>query len=96
MNETPEIVPHKITKPIQLLAAWLPGLAIVNASFLTAAGLLHVAGQSIRGTAYRPVILTMINNQSDPRHIYRPNHTLPLPISSFRFTVCVSSSCRNA
>ena len=41
MNRTPDIVPHKITKPIQLLAAWLAGLAIVNASFLTAAGLLH-------------------------------------------------------
>ena len=41
MNESPEIAPHKITKPIQLLAAWLAGLTIVNASFLTAAGLLH-------------------------------------------------------
>ncbi len=37
----PEIVPHKITKPIQLLAAWLAGLAVINGSFLTAAGLLH-------------------------------------------------------
>lgn len=41
MNKPPEIVPHKITKPIQLLAAWLAGLAIVNASFLTAAGFLN-------------------------------------------------------
>lgn len=41
MNSTPEIVAHKITKPIQLLAAWLAGLAVVNGSFLTAAGLLH-------------------------------------------------------
>lgn len=40
MNETPQLVAHKITKPIQLLAAWLAGLAIVNASFLTAAGLV--------------------------------------------------------
>jgi hypothetical protein len=29
--------PEKITKPIQLLAAWLLGLIIINASFLTAA-----------------------------------------------------------
>lgn len=28
---------HKITKPIQLLAAWLVGLAIIDISFLTAA-----------------------------------------------------------
>ncbi|MDK1081831.1 MAG: hypothetical protein QGD88_10175, partial [Anaerolineae bacterium] len=32
-----EIRPHKITKPIQLLAAWLAGLAIIDGSFLTAA-----------------------------------------------------------
>lgn len=30
------IEPHKVTKPIQLLAAWLVGLVITNASFLTA------------------------------------------------------------
>ena len=41
MNESPEIIPHRITKPIQLLAAWLAGLTFVNGSFLTAAGLLH-------------------------------------------------------
>ena len=44
MNKPPEIIPHKITKPIQLLAAWLAGLAIVNISFLTAAGFLHQPG----------------------------------------------------
>ena len=32
-----KIEAHKITKPIQLLAAWLVGLAIVNVTFLTAA-----------------------------------------------------------
>lgn len=32
------IVANKITKPIQLLAAWLSGLAVINASFLTGAG----------------------------------------------------------
>jgi hypothetical protein len=32
-----KIEPHKITKPIQLLAAWLTGLAIIDISFLTAA-----------------------------------------------------------
>jgi hypothetical protein len=37
----PQITPHRITKPIQLLAAWLAGLAIVNASFLTAAATIH-------------------------------------------------------
>jgi len=35
-----EIVPAKITKPIQLLASLLVGLLSVNGSFLTAAGLL--------------------------------------------------------
>lgn len=32
-----EIKPERITKPIQLLAAWLAGLAIVDGAFLTAA-----------------------------------------------------------
>lgn len=32
-----KISPEKVTKPIQLLAAWLVGLIIVNASFLLAA-----------------------------------------------------------
>ena len=32
-----KIEPSKITKPIQLLAAWLTGLVIVNGTFLTAA-----------------------------------------------------------
>lgn len=31
------IAPEKVTKPIQLLAAWLVGLIVVNASFLLAA-----------------------------------------------------------
>jgi len=34
------IEPSKITKPIQLLAAWLAGLILVNGSFLTSANLL--------------------------------------------------------
>jgi len=37
----PQITPHRITKPIQLLAAWLAGLAIVNASFLAGAAAIH-------------------------------------------------------
>ncbi len=32
-----KIIPHKITKPIQLLGAWLVGLSIINGSFLGAA-----------------------------------------------------------
>lgn len=32
---------HKITKPIQLLAAWLVGLAIIDISFLTAASQIN-------------------------------------------------------
>jgi hypothetical protein len=32
-----KITPHKVTKPIQLLAAWLVGLCVVNGSFLGAA-----------------------------------------------------------
>lgn len=38
--DTQNIVPEKITKPIQLLAAWLLGLILVNGSFLTAASQL--------------------------------------------------------
>lgn len=34
------IEPHKVTKPIQLLAAWLAGLIVVDASFLSAAAML--------------------------------------------------------
>lgn len=40
--ETQNIHPDKITKPIQLLAAWLAGLILVNGSFLTAASQLTV------------------------------------------------------
>jgi hypothetical protein len=36
----PQIQPHRITKPIQLLAVWMAGLVILVGSFLTAAGLL--------------------------------------------------------
>ncbi|WP_318833414.1 hypothetical protein [Burkholderia cepacia] len=36
MNEQ-HIQPHKITKPMQLLAAWLVGLILINATFLGAA-----------------------------------------------------------
>ncbi|QRF61712.1 hypothetical protein [Variovorax paradoxus] len=32
-----QISPEKVTKPIQLLAAWLVGLILVNASFLFSA-----------------------------------------------------------
>lgn len=39
MDES-KITPDKITKPIQLLAAWLAGLILVNGSFLTAASVL--------------------------------------------------------
>jgi len=39
--EKQKIEPAKITKPIQLLAAWLVGLILVNGSFLTAAGIIH-------------------------------------------------------
>ena len=38
MNE--RIEPHKVTKPIQLLAAWLLGLILIDGSFLSAAALL--------------------------------------------------------
>ena len=37
MDTSKQIEPHKITKPIQLLAAWLAGLVLVNGSFLVAA-----------------------------------------------------------
>lgn len=38
MTEQGKIEPHRITKPIQLLAAWLLGLILVNGAFLMAAG----------------------------------------------------------
>ena len=37
MEKHGKIEPHRITKPIQLLAAWLLGLIIVNGTFLVAA-----------------------------------------------------------
>lgn len=37
MAQHQKIEPHRITKPIQLLAAWLVGLIIVNGSFLGSA-----------------------------------------------------------
>lgn len=43
MGET-KIEPPKTTKPIQLLAAWLAGSVLLNASFLTAAGAIHEPG----------------------------------------------------
>src|SRR6266404_4995027 len=36
----PQIQPHRITKPIQLLAVWMTGLVLLVSSFLAAAGLL--------------------------------------------------------
>ena len=41
MNSSRQIEPHKITKPIQLLAAWLLGLVLVNGTFLMAAEKIH-------------------------------------------------------
>ena len=38
--QDPRIEPPKITKPIQLLAAWLAGLVLANGSFLTTAALI--------------------------------------------------------
>ncbi len=39
-----KIIPEKVTKPIQLLAAWLIGLIVVNGIFLTAASLMDANG----------------------------------------------------
>jgi len=36
----PQIQPHRITKPIQMLAVWMLALILLDGSFLTAAGLL--------------------------------------------------------
>ncbi|MBN2000796.1 ABC transporter ATP-binding protein [candidate division KSB1 bacterium] len=52
MSDQQQIIAHKITKPIQLLAAWLAGLVIVNATFLTAAGLVTIP-------AWLPALLTI-------------------------------------
>lgn len=37
-----KITPHKVTKPIQLLAAWLVGLCVVNGSFLATATTISI------------------------------------------------------
>ena len=37
MQEHGKLAPHRISKPIQLLAAWLLGLIVVNGAFLAAA-----------------------------------------------------------
>lgn len=37
MSNSQRIEPHKVTKPIQLLASWLAGLILVNTGFLMAA-----------------------------------------------------------
>jgi heme/copper-type cytochrome/quinol oxidase subunit 2 len=36
------IKPHYVTRPIQLLAAWLVGLVLINSSFLTAASIIKI------------------------------------------------------
>lgn len=36
-----KINPHQVTKPIQLLAAWLVGLILINGSFLSAAKIIE-------------------------------------------------------
>jgi hypothetical protein len=40
------IEPHKVTKPIQLLAAWLAGLVLTNGTFLGAASVLTASWAS--------------------------------------------------
>lgn len=47
-----KIEAHKVTKPIQLLAAWLVGLILVNGSFLTAAA-------TIKTPAWAPTLLVI-------------------------------------
>jgi len=47
-----EIKPQAITKPIQLLAAWLSGLVLVNGSFLTAA-------TTISSPVWLPILLVV-------------------------------------
>jgi len=36
----PQIIPDRITKPIQLLAAWLVGLVVIDGAFLTGAAMI--------------------------------------------------------
>lgn len=48
--EQNKIDPYKVTKPIQLLAAWLAGLIVINAAFLAAAvniGMEHWASNAL-------------------------------------------------
>ena len=64
MSET-KITPHRVTKPIQLLAAWLTGLVVIEGAFLGAASTitapLWVPGALvIAAILYVPVFLGCI------------------------------------
>ncbi len=63
MSSTSEIKPHMVTKPIQLLAAWLVGLCVVEASFLTAAASMDGGLRTALGVAaivYVPLFILAI------------------------------------
>jgi len=59
-----KITPHKVTKPIQLLAAWLVGLCVVNGSFLATAAAVSItwlqAVLVIAATLNVPLFITAI------------------------------------
>jgi hypothetical protein len=55
--DTERINPHKVTKPIQLLAAWLVGLVATNTLFLGSAAMLGPEGWERGGL----VIASMVN-----------------------------------
>jgi hypothetical protein len=52
-----KISPHKVTKPIQLLAAWLVGLCLVNSAFLLAA--LNIGIPWLQGTLVVAAVLNV-------------------------------------
>lgn len=45
--ESERITPHKVTKPIQLLAAWLVGLCVIDGAFLATATSLSSGGLQV-------------------------------------------------
>lgn len=62
---TPTIRPDTVTRPIQLLAAWLVGLVLIDASFLTAASTVRFPGWApgmlvISAVANVPLFLALI------------------------------------
>jgi len=77
-----KIVPEKVTRPIQLLAAWLTGLVIIDGSFLTvatqianpiwASGALVIA--AIVNVPLFLISIFLLQTKSEQNHGVKPTH----------------------